>query len=335
MANTQKQPMIFTVQQGRQEVELNETEYKKHMAAMIPKKFKAISKCTTKQVADLLKIARGEDEMDPESPEEWVDALTLITADYDAAIAKLKEAELEAADAAKRADAEANKQVDAEKRIIEIACNTKLSDAMTNVFEKFDMGEGMNQCVPKSGTTVTPEDMATALAFAMNQENYSQWAQGDMVKLLEDEGYENVVVNLSEIFSKGYSTLSGYARVSRAFPPDLRDKALPFTVYRDIGNSRFDEDPDANRKAQQDLLKEAQQKQLNTSEVKQLVKEKTGRDTPASKPRYMEVAGTSITDIMFHESCPAYTPDAIIIDMMKRKYLDKSGEGEFWAEFAS
>lgn len=136
--------------------------------------------------------------------------------------------------------------------------------------QKFDLGAGMTQCVPKG--EVSMQDWVKAFAFGLTLESGSQWIIGDSVVALENAGHEDVVNQLCAQFKKSYSTVSGYARACKAFPAVKRDAMLPFTVYREIGNADLTE----KKKAQ--LVEAAKTEKLSSQEVRGKVREAQGKE---------------------------------------------------------
>jgi hypothetical protein len=141
---------------------------------------------------------------------------------------------------------------------------------LSSFTQKFDLGAGMTQCVPKG--EVSMQDWVKAFAFGLTLESGSQWIIGDSVVALENAGHEDVVNQLCAQFKKSYSTVSGYARACKAFPAKQRDAMLPFTVYREIGNADLTE----KRKAQ--LVEAAKTEKLSSQEVRGKVREAQGKE---------------------------------------------------------
>ena len=141
---------------------------------------------------------------------------------------------------------------------------------LSSFTQKFDLGAGMTQCVPKG--EVSMQDWVKAFAFGLTLESGSQWIIGDSVVALENAGHEDVVNQLCAQFKKSYSTVSGYARACKAFPAKQRDAMLPFTVYREIGNADLPE----KKKAQ--LVEAAKTEKLSSQEVRGKVREAQGKE---------------------------------------------------------
>ena len=192
--------------------------------------------------------------------------------------------------------------------------------------QKFDLGAGMTQCVPKG--EVSMQDWVKAFAFGLTLESGSQWIIGDSVVALENAGHEDVVNQLCAQFKKSYSTVSGYARACKAFPAAQRDAMLPFTVYREIGNADLPE----KKKAQ--LVEAAKTEKLSSQEVRGKVREAQGKEEK-QKPMphrflILNVENWSNSEIV------TQVPDEVeahqlIIDLQGKSWFD-AGESE-WIQF--
>jgi hypothetical protein len=141
---------------------------------------------------------------------------------------------------------------------------------LSSFTQKFDLGAGMTQCVPRG--EVSMQDWVKAFAFGLTLESGSQWIIGDSVVALENAGHEDVVNQLCSQFKKAYSTVSGYARACKSFPASNRDAMLPFSVYREIGNADLPE----KKKAQ--LVEAAKTEKLSSQEVRGKVREAQGKE---------------------------------------------------------
>jgi hypothetical protein len=163
---------------------------------------------------------------------------------------------------------------------------------LSSFTQKFDIGHGMTQCVPKG--KVEMKDWVAAFAFGLTLESGAQWIIGDSVVALENGGHEDVVNQLCSNFKKSYSTVSGYARACRAFPAEKRDPVLPFTVYREIGNANLGED---SAKKQQELLETAKNEKLSSTEVRNRVRSEQGKDdSPVKKYLLINVMSRSSSE---------------------------------------
>ena len=197
---------------------------------------------------------------------------------------------------------------------------------LSSFTQKFDLGAGMTQCVPKGD--VTMQDWVKAFAFGLTLESGSQWIIGDSVVALENAGHEDVVNQLCAQFKKSYSTVSGYARACKAFPAKQRDAMLPFTVYREIGNADLTE----KKKAQ--LVEAAKTEKLSSQEVRGKVREAQGKEEK-QKPMphrflILNVENWANSEIV------TQVPDEVeahqlIIDLQGKSWFDAGGND--WIQF--
>jgi len=192
--------------------------------------------------------------------------------------------------------------------------------------QKFDLGAGMTQCVPKG--EVSMQDWVKAFAFGLTLESGSQWIIGDSVVALENAGHEDVVNQLCAQFKKSYSTVSGYARACKAFPAAQRDAMLPFTVYREIGNADLPE----KKKAQ--LVEAAKTEKLSSQEVRGKVREAQGKEEK-QKPMPHRFLILNVEN-WANSEVVTQVPDEVeahqlIIDLQGKSWFD-AGEGE-WMQF--
>jgi len=197
---------------------------------------------------------------------------------------------------------------------------------LSSFTQKFDLGAGMTQCVPKG--KVDAKDWVKAFAFGLTLESGSQWIIGDAVVALEDGGHDDVVNQLCAQFKKSYSTVSGYARTSRSFAHDKRDPMLPFTVYREIGNA------DLNDKKKIALLDAAKEEKLSSQEVRGKVREAQGKkDEMKPLPhRYLLLNVGNFSN----SECIRQVPDEVeehqlLIDLQGKAWFDPA-ENE-WMTF--
>ncbi len=199
---------------------------------------------------------------------------------------------------------------------------------LSSFTQKFDLGSGMTQCVPKG--KVDAKDWVKAFAFGLTLESGSQWIIGDAVVALEDGGHDDVVNQLCAQFKKSYSTVSGYARTSRNFPHEKRDPMLPFTVYREIGNA------DLSDKKKTALLDAAKEEKLSSQEVRGKVREAQGKEEAQRPlaPRYLllNVSNTSNSEVF--RSMPAKILEhQLLIDLAGKSWFDPA-ENE-WMRFVT
>jgi hypothetical protein len=199
---------------------------------------------------------------------------------------------------------------------------------LSSFTQKFDIGSGMTQCVPKG--KVEMKDWVAAFAFGLTLESGAQWIIGDSVVALENAGHEDVVNQLCSNFKKSYPTVSGYARACRAFPADKRDATLPFTVYREIGNANFG---DESTKKQSELLEAAKNEKLSSTEVRNRVRHEQGREVgnpPNHRFLLLNVGNFSNSEVL--RTMPEEVQEhQLLIDLGDKSWFDPA-EGE-WLKF--
>jgi hypothetical protein len=198
---------------------------------------------------------------------------------------------------------------------------------LSSFTQKFDIGSGMTQCVPKG--KVEMKDWVAAFAFGLTLESGAQWIIGDSVVALENAGHEDVVNQLCSNFKKSYPTVSGYARACRAFPADKRDPALPFTVYREIGNANFG---DESTKKQNELLEAAKTEKLSSTEVRNRVRSEQGKDDKPAVHRFLLLNVGNFSNSEVLRSMPEEVQEhQLLIDLGDKSWFDPA-EGE-WLKF--
>ena len=198
---------------------------------------------------------------------------------------------------------------------------------LSSFTQKFDIGSGMTQCVPKG--KVEMKDWVAAFAFGLTLESGAQWIIGDSVVALENAGHEDVVNQLCSNFKKSYPTVSGYARACRAFPADKRDATLPFTVYREIGNANFG---DESTKKQNELLEAAKNEKLSSTEVRNRVRSEQGKDDKPSGHRFLLLNVGNFSNSEVLRTMPEEVQEhQLLIDLGDKSWFDPA-EGE-WLKF--
>jgi hypothetical protein len=198
---------------------------------------------------------------------------------------------------------------------------------LSSFTQKFDIGAGMTQCVPKG--KVEMKDWVAAFAFGLTLESGAQWIIGDSVVALENAGHEDVVNQLCSNFKKSYPTVSGYARACRAFPADKRDATLPFTVYREIGNANFG---DESTKKQNELLEAAKNEKLSSTEVRNRVRSEQGKDDKPINHRFLLLNVGNFSNSEVLRSMPEEVQEhQLLIDLGDKSWFDPA-EGE-WLKF--
>jgi hypothetical protein len=198
---------------------------------------------------------------------------------------------------------------------------------LSSFTQKFDIGSGMTQCVPRG--SVEMKDWVAAFAFGLTLESGAQWIIGDSVVALENAGHEDVVNQLCSNFKKSYPTVSGYARACRAFPADKRDATLPFTVYREIGNANFGDD---STKKQSELLEAAKNEKLSSTEVRNRVRSEQGKDDKPSGHRFLLLNVGNFSNSEVLRTMPEEVQEhQLLIDLGDKSWFDPA-EGE-WMRF--
>jgi hypothetical protein len=189
---------------------------------------------------------------------------------------------------------------------------------LSSFTQKFDIGAGMTQCVPKG--KVEMKDWVAAFAFGLTLESGAQWIIGDSVVALENAGHEDVVNQLCSNFKKSYPTVSGYARACRAFPADKRDPALPFTVYREIGNANFG---DESTKKQNELLEAAKNEKLSSTEVRNRVRSEQGKDDKPTGHRFLLLNVGNFSNSEVLRTMPEEVQEhQLLIDLSDKSWFD-------------
>jgi hypothetical protein len=200
---------------------------------------------------------------------------------------------------------------------------------LSSFTQKFDIGAGMTQCVPKG--KVEMKDWVAAFAFGLTLESGAQWIIGDSVVALENAGHEDVVNQLCSNFKKSYPTVSGYARACRAFPSDKRDPMLPFTVYREIGNANFG-DEKTNKKKQDELLEAAKTEKLSSTEVRNRVRSEQGKDDKPSGHRFLLLNVGNFSNSEVLRTMPEEVQEhQLLIDLSDKSWFDPAEEN--WMKF--
>ena len=200
---------------------------------------------------------------------------------------------------------------------------------LSSFTQKFDIGSGMTQCVPKG--EVDMKDWVAAFAFGLTLESGAQWIIGDSVVALENAGHEDVVNQLCANFKKSYPTVSGYARACRAFPAAKRDPMLPFTVYREIGNANFG-DEKTNAQKQSELLEAAKTEKLSSTEVRNRVRSEQGKDDKPVGHRFLLLNVGNFSNSEVLRNMPEEVQEhQLLIDLSDKSWFDPA-ENE-WMRF--
>ncbi len=200
---------------------------------------------------------------------------------------------------------------------------------LSSFTQKFDIGAGMTQCVPKG--EVEMKDWVAAFAFGLTLESGAQWIIGDSVVALENAGHEDVVNQLCSQFKKSYPTVSGYARACRAFPAAKRDPMLPFTVYREIGNANFGDEKN-NAQKQSELLEAAKTEKLSSTEVRNRVRSEQGKDDKPAGHRFLLLNVSNFSNSEVLRNMPEEVQEhQLLIDLGDKSWFDPA-ENE-WLKF--
>ena len=261
--------------------------------------------------------------LEDDAPDEMLEMYEKMSADWDMAI-EMEEERINLANLPVEEEEPENESlalVESVKQGLELSSFTK----------KFDIGAGMTQCVPRG--KVDMKDWVAAFAFGLTLESGAQWIIGDAVVALDNAGHDDVVNQLCANFKKSYSTVSGYARACRAFPAAKRDAALPFTVYREIGNANFG-DEKTNAKKQQAMLEVAKAEGLSSTEVRNRVRNEQGKDDKSVLPhRYLVLNVGNYGNSEFKRSVPdKLEAHHFLIDRQDMSWFD-AAQGE-WVKFS-
>lgn len=259
--------------------------------------------------------------LDDDTPDEMLEMYEKMSADWDMAL-ELEEERVNVT------NAPVEEPVNESLSLIE---SVKDGLELSSFTKKFDIGAGMTQCVPRG--KIEMKDWVAAFAFGLTLESGAQWIVGDSVVALENAGHDDVINQLCANFKKSYSTVSGYARACRAFPPEKRDGALPFTVYREIGNANFG-DAKTNAKKQQAMLEVAKVEQLSSAEVRNRVRNEQGKDDKSVLPhRYLNLNVGNYANSEVLRSVPEkLEAHELLIDRQDMSWFD-AAQGE-WVKFA-
>jgi hypothetical protein len=332
MSKTTKVTGLF-VKRGAKEEIAKRSEYADWKAGKLTKELKA--QFTKTQVSQLLAMVERDEALDEENPDEFFKAYESIKADLARAAEHFEAEALAEAEAKAKAEAEKQAKKGKELALVESVKEIQFGEAYAKFTKKFDLGENMNQCVPRG--KVTEEDLVGALALGFGLENMSQWVIGDIVCALENMGYENVVIAVCERFKKAYPTVSGYARVSRHVPVEKRDSSIPFTVYREIANARFSESDDKNLQTMHKLIDRAVSEGWGAGDARSHVEAERGVKKDDKKPglSLFVVSLDNPVTSYFTSEVPKYSESTLIVDLKAKKFLEKKGNKTEWSEFFS
>jgi hypothetical protein len=295
--------------------------YQQELVEWAKEEYKGIT-WTLDKIRKLFLMAQNDEYPADDVPDEIVMVFERILSDLE--YANELEADLEEDDP----DDEELEEIEDEEPVVECEKTQLVQSAqgieLGSFSQKFDLGAGMTQCVPRG--EVTMQDWVGAFGFGLALESGAQWIIGDSVVALENAGHEDVVNQLCAQFKKSYSTVSGYARACRAFPFAKRDPMLPFTVYREIGNADLTEAKKAS------LLEKAKEEKLSSSEVRDRVKAEQGKGQQPIGHRYLclNVGNTSNSEVLRHVP-EKIEPHHLIIDLASKSWYDPAEEQ--WVPF--
>jgi hypothetical protein len=260
-----------------------------------------------------------------DAPDEMLEMYEKMSADLDMA-EEMKEEQVPVVEVELTEDEPIEEQVNESLALVE---SVKNGLELSSFTQKFDIGAGMTQCVPRG--EVDMKDWVAAFAFGLTLESGAQWIIGDSVVALENAGHEDVINQLCANFKKSYPTVSGYARACRAFPSDKRDPMLPFTVYREIGNANFG-DEKTNAKKQNELLEAAKTEKLSSTEVRNRVRSEQGKDDKPSIHRFLLLNVGNFSNSEVLRSMPEEVQEhQLLIDLGDKSWFDPA-EGQ-WLKF--
>jgi hypothetical protein len=264
--------------------------------------------------------------LDDDAPDEMLEMYEKMSADWE--MAQEMEEERLANPVVEEAEVELTEDEPVNESLALVE-SVKNGLELSSFTQKFDIGAGMTQCVPRGD--VDMKDWVAAFAFGLTLESGAQWIIGDSVVALENAGHEDVVNQLCSNFKKSYPTVSGYARACRAFPSDKRDPMLPFTVYREIGNANFG-DEKTNKKKQEELLEAAKTEKLSSTEVRNRVRSEQGKDDKPTGHRFLLLNVGNFSNSEVLRAMPEEVQEhQLLIDLSDKSWFDPAEEN--WMKF--
>jgi hypothetical protein len=301
------------------------SKYLKQMAEFAKTEWSGIN-ITESKIKEIWKLVASNSYIEDHEPNEIAEMFEKMSADLSMA-EEMEDERLAVVEEAEEVEVELTEDEPANESLALVE-SVKNGLELSSFTQKFDIGSGMTQCVPKG--EVEMKDWVAAFAFGLTLESGAQWIIGDSVVALENAGHEDVVNQLCSNFKKSYPTVSGYARACRAFPADKRDPMLPFTVYREIGNANFGED---SAKKQQELLEAAKTEKLSSTEVRNRVRHEQGKEVgnpPNHRFLLLNVGNFSNSEVL--RSMPQEVEEhQLLIDLSDKSWFDPA-EGE-WLKF--
>jgi hypothetical protein len=300
------------------------SKYLKQMVEFAKSEWPGVA-ITDSKVKEVWKLVASNSYIDDDQPNEVAEMFEKMSADLDMA-EEMAEERLALPAVEAEVEVTEDEPVNESLALVE---SVKDGLELSSFTQKFDIGAGMTQCVPKG--KVEMKDWVAAFAFGLTLESGAQWIIGDSVVALENAGHEDVVNQLCSNFKKSYPTVSGYARACRAFPAAKRDPMLPFTVYREIGNANFGDDK-TNAQKQSELLEAAKTEKLSSTEVRNRVRSEQGKDDKPSGHRFLLLNVGNFSNSEVLRSMPEEVQEhQLLIDLGDKSWFDPA-EGE-WMKF--
>jgi len=267
--------------------------------------------------------------LEDDAPDEMLEMFEKMSADLDMAEEMAEERLANPVVEAEEVEVELTEDEPVQSESLALVESVKNGLELSSFTQKFDIGSGMTQCVPKG--KVDMKDWVAAFAFGLTLESGAQWIIGDSVVALENAGHEDVVNQLCSNFKKSYPTVSGYARACRAFPSDKRDPMLPFTVYREIGNANFG-DEKTNAKKQSELLEAAKTEKLSSTEVRNRVRSEQGKDDKPMGHRFLLLNVGNFSNSEVLRTMPEEVQEhQLLIDLSDKSWFDPAEND--WLKF--
>jgi hypothetical protein len=306
------------------------SKYLKQMAEFAKTEWPGIN-ITESKIKEIWKLVASNSYIEDHEPNEIAEMFEKMSADLSMA-EEMEDERLAVVEEAEEVEVELTEDEPIEEPINEslaLVESVKNGLELSSFTQKFDIGSGMTQCVPKG--EVDMKDWVAAFAFGLTLESGAQWIIGDSVVALENAGHEDVVNQLCANFKKSYPTVSGYARACRAFPAAKRDPMLPFTVYREIGNANFG-DEKTNAQKQSELLEAAKTEKLSSTEVRNRVRSEQGKDDKPAGHRFLLLNVGNFSNSEVLRNMPEEVQEhQLLIDLSDKSWFDPA-ENE-WMRF--
>ena len=135
-----------------------------------------------------------------------------------------------------------------------------------------------NYLVTPFGLKITPnfteDDYAYAAQVAMTMKNSACWLLGDLMSIGSDR-FDDTYTQYFDECQVSPATLRNYQTVAKSFPAKRRKYNLSFSHYRAVTSLR-DDTGKPMELIQDELLREAETRQLNRNELRDLVKQAKG-----------------------------------------------------------